>query len=106
MSASQCRCCGPTEDGAGGRTSRRDPNRPRHDFEVRRAAVGILGALVILGAGLFQAGPARGQESQAKTEAATKADADQAHEAMEPLSRSYRFIETYGLTENPMTSPS
>jgi hypothetical protein len=83
MSASQCHCLGPTGDGG------------------RRAAIGLLGAMIVLGAGLLQPGRSRAQETPAKAEAAKGSDPAQVQESVEPLSVRYRFSETYSVDEKP-----
>ena len=102
MSASQCRCLGPTGNGGVGRTSRRAADAPRDVAGGRRAVIGLLGAMIVLGAGLLPPNRSRAQEAPAKAEAPKESEpAKQDQEAVEPLSVRYRFIETYSDEEKP-----
>jgi hypothetical protein len=101
MSASQCRCLGPTGNGGVGRPSRCAADTPQEGVVGRRAAIGLLGALIVLGAGLLLPGRSRAQEAPAKAEAPKESEPAQVQDSVEPLSARYRFIETYGVEENP-----
>jgi hypothetical protein len=87
MSASQCRCDGPTGDGGVGRSS-------------WRVAIGLLGAIFVLGAGLLHPGRSRAQEAPAKAEAPKGDDSEKAQEETGALSLRYRFVEKYAVEEN------
>ncbi len=62
----------------------------------------VLGILVVLGAGLLQPGWSRGQQAPAGIEAPKEAAPAPAQDAIEPLGLKYRFIETYGVADNPV----
>jgi len=64
-----------------------------------RVATGMLGALLVLCVLSPWPGRCRGQET--KPGAAAAAAAAEPRESIEPLSLRYRFIETYGVAENP-----
>jgi hypothetical protein len=98
MSESQSRAVGSTGKDDGGRAAWHGENPGQGSSRGRRPVViGVLGALVALGAVLIQTRHSLGQEPPPKAEVAREPAPAQPQESAEPLSIRYRFIEKYGL---------
>jgi hypothetical protein len=101
MNEKRCRRVGLMRKRGGGTSSRDEKASSRHPGGCGRGSIGFLAMLVVLGAGLIQPGRSRAQEAPGAVEVPKEAAPPPARDAVEPLGLRYRFIETYGVAENP-----